>query len=53
MLLNFGQLTTDQATLWTKHSNPVAAGLFCRDNTGQIKILHLYTFFTIFGVKLS
>jgi hypothetical protein len=35
-------LATNQATLWTKCSNPVAAGLFCCDNTIQIKILHLY-----------
>jgi hypothetical protein len=35
-------LKTNQATLWTKCSHAVAAGLFCCDNTGQIKIQHLY-----------
>ena len=35
-------LTTDQATLWTKRSNPVAARWFCCDNIGEMKILNLY-----------
>jgi hypothetical protein len=43
--LILGQIiATDKATFWTKCSNPVTAGLFCFDNTGQINIIHLYLY---------
>uniref|UniRef100_A0A4W5JDC4 Alpha-macroglobulin receptor-binding domain-containing protein n=1 Tax=Hucho hucho TaxID=62062 RepID=A0A4W5JDC4_9TELE len=41
-----------QATLWTKRSNPVAAGLFCYNNTCEIKILHYICSFLFRGALL-